>query len=155
MTSAITPAHWLAATRAAAEEFAATTFSLTLTPADAGAEMPNDLTGCFVALVGEEGSIQIGLATSGAGCQSLAMTLFASDAELPDEDVYDALGEIANIIAGGVKMRLASARSQLAIGLPIVMEGHLRVTERQLLVTEDFVLGQVPIRLLILCSRET
>lgn len=154
MTSAITPKHWLTAARAAAQEFASTTLGLVLTEAVPGSEMPEDLTGCFVALVGDEDSIQIGFATNASGCQCLAKALFASEAELPNEDVYDALGEIANILAGGVKMRLASAHSQLAIGLPIVMEGHLRVTERQVLVAEDFLLDQVAIRLLILCGRE-
>ena len=141
---------WLAATVDAATEFASTTLD-----SDAAiGNLPMDLTECFVALVGEEGSLQIGLAADAAGCQTLAKALFASEDDLPDEDVSDALGEIANIIAGGVKKRMATTQQPLALGLPIVMEGHLRLTERQQIAQTDVMLGQVPTRLLIVCNKD-
>jgi len=145
---------WLAATVDAATEFASTTLDSTLDSDAAIGNLPMDLTECFVALVGEEGSLQIGLAADAAGCQTLAKALFASEDDLPDEDVSDALGEIANIIAGGVKKRMATTQQPLALGLPIVMEGHLRLTERQQIAQTDVMLGQVPTRLLIVCNKD-
>ena len=145
--------EWLKATVDAASEFASTTLDVPLVPITADGELPLDLTGCFVALVGDEGSLQIGLASDAEGCQTLAKALFASEDDLPDEDVGDALGEIANIVAGGVKKRMALVQMALAIGLPIVMEGHLRISERQQLAQADVKLGEVPVRLLIVCGK--
>lgn len=152
MNDAVTIHEWLAATVDSAAEFAATTLRGTLTRVDAN-DIPHQVIGCFVALVGEEESIQIGVAASASGCQSLAQALFASEEPLDDADVSDALGEITNIVAGGVKKRIAQKRTHLAIGLPIVMDGHLRLSERQQLVSAGVAIGDVAVRLLILCSR--
>jgi CheY-specific phosphatase CheX len=141
---------WLKATIDAAREFTSTTLDAALVPGEQGADISRDLTGCFVALIGDERSLQIGLASNAAGCQILAQALFASDEPLSDEDVTDALGEIANVIAGGVKKRMATFQLPLAIGLPIVMDGHLRLSERQQMIAADVRLGQVPVRLLII-----
>jgi len=152
MTSTHTLGVWLNATIEAAAEFSTTTLDAPLAPLDSS-NLPIDLTGCFVALVGEVGSLQIGLASDSMGCQTLAKALFGSDDDLPDEDVGDALGEIANIVAGGVKKRMASGEISLALGLPIVMEGHIRLTERQQIAQVDVLLGQVQTRLLIVSSK--
>lgn len=154
MNDAVTIHEWLAATVDSAAEFAATTLRGTLGHVESHDAIPAQVTGCFVALVGEDESIQIGIAASAEGCQSLAQALFASDEPLDDADVSDALGEITNIVAGGVKKRVSQKRTQLAIGLPIVMDGHLRLSERQQLVSADVAIGDVAVRLLILCSRQ-
>jgi chemotaxis protein CheX len=154
MSAAIALDEWLSATTEAASEFATTTLDAALETADASGVLALDLTGCFVALVGEEGSLQVGLASDAAGCQTLAKALFASDDDLPDTDVSDALGEIANIIAGGVKKRMATVQLPLSLGLPIVMEGHLRITERQQMAQVDVRLGKTPARLLIVCNKD-
>ena len=154
MTAAIALDAWLSATLDAASEFATTTLEAALESVDKGDGLALDLTGCFVALVGEEGSLQVGLASDAVGCQTLAKALFASDEDLPDTDVSDALGEIANIIAGGVKKRMATLQLPLSLGLPIVMEGHLRLTERQQMAQMDVRLGKTPARLLIVCNKE-
>ena len=152
MTRMLALNDWLHATVDATSEFSSTTLGAPLTPLESS-NLPIDLTGCFVALVGEEGSLQIGLASDGAGCQTLAKALFGSDEDLPEEDVGDALGEIANIVAGGVKKRMASGEILLALGLPIVMEGHIRLTERQQIAQIDVLLGEVPTRLLIVSNK--
>ena len=153
MSNGVALDDWMSATVDAASEFASTTLDAALETSGATGELSLDLTGCYVALVGEEGSLQIGLASDTSGCQTLAKALFASEEDLPEEDVGDALGEIANIIAGGVKKRMATAREPLAIGLPIVMDGHLRLTERQQIAQVDVKFGLVPARLLIVCNK--
>jgi len=152
MTSAQPLDGWMNATVEAASEFSTTTLGAPLATLQTSA-LPVDLTGCFVALVGEEGSLQIGLASDAAGCMALAKALFGSDDDLPEEDVGDALGEIANIIAGGVKKRMTSGQVPLALGLPIVMEGHIRLTERQQVAQLDISLGDVPTRLLLISNK--
>src|SRR5512147_990453 len=117
MSNGVALDDWLSATVEAASEFASTTLDAALESVASTSKLPVDLTGCFVALVGEEGSLQIGLASDSAGCMTLAKALFASDEDLPEEDVGDALGEIANIVAGGVKKRMATGQVPLALGL--------------------------------------
>jgi chemotaxis protein CheX len=154
MTAPVALDAWLTAAVDAASEFASTTLDASLQPDDDGGELPPDLTGCFVALVGQEGSFQIGLASDAAGCQTLAKALFAADEDLPDSDIGDALGEIANIVAGGVKKRMATVQQPLSLGLPIVLQGHIRITERQQIAQVDVRLGSIPVRLLIVSNRE-
>lgn len=151
MTSMVPLDDWMKATVDAAAEFSTTTLEAPLSTLESS-NLPLDLTGCFVALVGEEGSLQIGLASDSSGCMTLAKALFASEEDLPDNDVGDALGEIANIVAGGVKKRMAG-QVPLALGLPIVMEGHIRLTDRQQIVQLDVSLGDVPTRLLIVSNK--
>lgn len=146
---------WLEATRSAAEEFSETSLGVGLGDLQATRALPGNLTGCFVALVGQEESLQIGLATDSFGCQTLAQTLFAAEEELSEADVTDALGEIANIMAGGVKKRRSESHGGMLLGLPIIMEGHVRVTDHQQMVTLDIAMGEVPVRLLVVCNRES
>jgi CheY-specific phosphatase CheX len=143
---------WLQAAIGAAAECSKTTLSLDLSAPDEP-RLPPELTGCFIALVGDAGSLQIGFGSDPAGCQTLARALFASEDDLPEEDVSDALGEIANIIAGGVKKRMSGGQSPLALGLPIVMCGHVRLTERQQVLEAEVQLGNVPVRLLVISNK--
>jgi hypothetical protein len=154
MNTSLRPADWLGATLAAAAEFSETTLGTGLGDPNAIRKLPENLTGCFVALVGQEESLQIGLASDSEGCQILAQALFASDEALSESDVADALGEIANIMAGGVKKRGGATNGGMALGLPIVMEGHVRVSEHQQMTHCDIALGDAPVRLLVVCTRE-
>ncbi|HEY5962319.1 MAG TPA: chemotaxis protein CheX [Polyangiaceae bacterium] len=154
MSHSLQPADWLDATLAAATEFSETTLGSGLGDTEAIRKLPENLTGCFVALVGQEESLQIGVASDPRGCQVLAQALFASDDPLPDTDVADALGEIANIMAGGVKKRSGESNRGMALGLPIVMEGHVRISEHQQMVHCDIAMGDAPVRLLVVCTRD-
>jgi CheY-specific phosphatase CheX len=145
---------WLNATAESMAEICRTTLAMDLRRNVDTPKLPANLTGCYVALVGKEESLQIGLASDAQGCQILAQTLFGADNELSDTDVNDALGELANILAGGVKTRMAATFGGISLSLPIVMEGHLRVTDRQQVGQLDVALNDVPIRLLVVCSRD-
>lgn len=149
-----TSSIWLEATADSMAEICRTTLAMELRRNVDAPKLPPNLTGCFVALVGQEESLQIGLASDAVGCQLLARTLFGADNELSDTDVNDALGEIANILAGGVKTRMSKTHAGIQLSLPIVMEGHLRVTDRQRVDQLDVALNDVPIRLLVVCNRE-
>lgn len=79
--------------------------------------------GSLVALTAEDRSVQIGLVASDEHCPTLvrAFLQLEEDEELEDQDVADALGEMANVLAGGVKVRLEDG--SLNLGLPVVLRG--------------------------------
>lgn len=154
MTTTTEAQVWLEASLSALVEFSETTLGSGLGDPSATRKLPENLTGCFVALVGQEKSLQVGLASDSIGCQSLAQALFAADGELSESDVTDALGEIANILAGGVKKRRNDANTGMALGLPIIMEGHVRISDHQEMVHLDIAIGDVPVRLLVVCNRD-
>jgi CheY-specific phosphatase CheX len=148
------PEEWLAAAVEATNEFATTTLAFELRQGEDLPRLPENMTGCLVALVGQNESLQVGLASNTTGCETLARALFASDDPLSEDDISDAMGEIANIVAGGVKTRMVQKFGSIQLGLPIVMEGHLRLTERQRMAQRDVALGEVPVRLLVVCNRD-
>ena len=87
----------------------------------------------LLGLTGPEGSIQIGLASDEAGCQSLAMSLLGlgpDEGPLPTAEAADAFCEIVNIAAGAFKARLRDRTTQLQMGLPIYIHGAVQATEQ-------------------------
>jgi CheY-specific phosphatase CheX len=122
---------WLDELVATADEFAEGSLGL-----EAGGELertdrlPSGLTTACVALVGERTMIQLGVSVSEeeAGLVAAAMLgLEEGDDALTNEDVADALGEVANVFAGGLKIRMEGRAPQTAIGLPIVLHGRIDV----------------------------
>jgi CheY-specific phosphatase CheX len=53
----------------------------------------------------------------------------APGAPLRDAEVADAVGEIVNMLGGGVKRRLSGER-ELELGLPIFLHGYIQPTEK-------------------------
>jgi chemotaxis protein CheX len=145
---------WLEAIAESMAEICSTTLAMELRRDVDKPKLPENLTGCFVALVGREENLQIGVASDPEGCQVLARTLFQVEDELGDTDVNDALGELANILAGGVKTRMSTTQGGISLSLPIVMEGHLRVTDRQQVDQLDVTVNDVPVRLLLVSNRD-
>ncbi|MFB9376962.1 chemotaxis protein CheX [Kineococcus gynurae] len=75
-------------------------------------------------------SVLVGDAVSGL----LAAAMLHEEGELPDEDVADALGEIANVIGGNVKAILPEVS---ALGLPQVLRGKIRFDSSDCLARHD------------------
>jgi CheY-specific phosphatase CheX len=71
-------------------------------------------------------TLQIGIDVDEAGAAKLtrALLMMEEDEEVELEDITDAMGEIANMVAGGVKSRLIAVESSLTIGLPHFVEGE-------------------------------
>lgn len=145
---------WLEAIANSMAEICSTTLAMDFRRNVDKPKLPENLTGCYVALVGQNENLQIGLASDSQGCQMLAQTLFAAENELSETDVNDALGELANILAGGVKTRMSKTHGGISLSLPIVMEGHLRVTDRQQVDKLDVAVNDVPVRLLVVSNRD-
>lgn len=82
----------------------------------------------FVALVGDDTMVNLGITVKENDAQGVAKALFAmepEDEDLPPEDVVDALGEIINIVAGSVKTRVHDSLPALKLGLPMVTKGTI------------------------------
>lgn len=86
---------------------------------------------CSIGFTGTlEGAISISLSNQGA-CKIVSKMLAMEITEV-SSDVTDGVGEVLNIIAGGVKKRLAAAGHDFEISVPTVIKGqdlHLAVSE--------------------------
>jgi len=83
---------------------------------------PKGVSGAYLPLFGGSGeSLYIGWLASRESSQALARGLLGLTAneELPPDDIADAMGEVVNILAGGLKRRILSSVHPLALGLPI------------------------------------
>jgi len=73
------------------------------------------LSGGFSAMLGIHCPEAVGLAISGA--------MLGMEIEEIDADVKDALGEIANMVAGGLKERFAAENIDLELAIPTAISG--------------------------------
>lgn len=156
-TDATTAQEWLEAIIPAAEELA--TVALGMDSCEfLGNTDPNELdTGsAYIAVVGEESSIQLGVSSSVEGCQELARALLAMDPEeedLADEEVVDAIGEIANILAGQVKRLMAEKNSSFNLGIPIFIQGQVKPTSEMDVAIAKMRIGSIPLSLFVMKSQ--
>lgn len=91
------------------------------------ATLPPDLCGVYIPLLTDGGAVQLGLLGRRDVYAQLAKSLLGMgpDESLEsDSDVFDAVGEVTNMVAGGVKAR-AAARIDVEIGLPLALIGPI------------------------------
>jgi len=100
----------------------------TCTPREALDGLPSGLAGAHMSITGSTGAIHLGVLAPLAAHQQIAKRMLAmeiEDEDLPVGDLADAVGEIANIIAGGVKSALSEWDDDLRLGLPVFIEGNI------------------------------
>jgi chemotaxis protein CheX len=58
--------------------------------------------------------------------QAIAKNMLGSDSgsAIPEEEVVDAMGEVANMVMGSVKARLADAVGDIQVSIPTVVSGR-------------------------------
>ena len=91
------------------------------------AALPGDLWGVYIPLLTEGFALQLGVLGTRDVCAGLARALLGDldgDSVSSDEDVFDAVGEITNLIAGNVKVLLAD-RANIRVGVPLAMRGRV------------------------------
>jgi len=154
--ASISHTEWLEATVASATELAKTSLGFT-TSRVVGKwdKLPNDMAGSWVALVGQGAAVQVGIASSLDGCYALARAFLrmGDGDEIAEDDVVDALGEMANVIAGGVKRRMAKLDSSTRLGLPIVVRGRVELGDRLAPAVAEVTMGKIVAHLIVLCER--
>jgi CheY-specific phosphatase CheX len=117
--------------------------------------MPADIKSAIIALVTDNVSVQLGIAATEEGCQRLARALLAmepDEEDLPEEDVADAVGEVANIVAGQVKSVMGAGDATIKIGLPLFISGKIDHSDDVESALADILVGSVPVTLMVLKS---
>jgi CheY-specific phosphatase CheX len=87
--------------------------------------VPRGMEGALIPIVHDQ-SMQIGIFTTSAGSSVVARALLCMEPEddLSAMEIADAIGEIANIVAGGAKKRMSEIQG-IKLGLPIYFRGDI------------------------------
>lgn len=82
---------------------------------------PDDEAAAFVGLQGDcEGGVWINASMKVAQKIARRMLMMEASEDLCDEDVRDALGEVANIVSGGLKTRAAELDVSFSLDIPVI-----------------------------------
>jgi hypothetical protein len=112
--------------------------------------------GAYLGLATKDEPIQVGVVVDIGGCQLLSKLLLGMDPrdeDLPQADVSDAMCEIINIVAGGLKRRM-SERMKVTLGLPIFVAGHPLPNQQQEVEQRAVQIGGARVNLLILTQKQ-
>jgi chemotaxis protein CheX len=111
--------------KASIEEIFATMIFLDLTAAEPLASGTEDL-GCHVsAMIGLSGDFNalLGIHCSAKAGLAIGSAMLGMELEDIDDDTKDALGEISNMLAGGIKESFAAENINLLLALPTTISG--------------------------------
>ncbi|MCD4813617.1 chemotaxis protein CheX [bacterium] len=155
MTQTVTALqNWLDALKAALSEV-----SKTILNQEEGSFNPrqndlpwNNTIGAYIPIISRDYSLQLGLVSTEDGCNTLARALLkrSPDELLCAEDMADAIREVVNIICGMSKAKIEGDVSNSTLGLPIFIEGHIRLTKEQDVCSEMVMFGNVKCYLIVL-----
>ena len=119
--------------------------------------MPEFTNAGFVSLVGDCSSIQVGICASNDACREMAakfLDMDGDDPQLTREEIVDAFGELANIVAGAVKQQVSEQGEMMLLGLPLVVAGKPQLSDGQHVVSAECMMGHIPLALLIITNTE-
>jgi hypothetical protein len=119
-------AEWLESAAEAAREIASSALGASeLAWSGAANEaLPGNLCGIYIPLMMDGAALQLGVLATRDVCGALASALLGGDDVQSDEDVFDAVGEITNLIAGHFKVLLAD-QINVRVGVPLAMKGRV------------------------------
>jgi CheY-specific phosphatase CheX len=147
-------AQWRNAIQSAAAELAqiALGFSSPTTIAPAALADTGQLVGAHIPLVGPP-SYELWFVASRSSCVALAGAMLGGmDVQsMPPGVTNDAMCELINMLAGGVKRRLAG--SDLELGLPVFVNGSVEPSDRLSATTFRLQLGVVETHVVVLGPR--
>jgi Chemotaxis phosphatase CheX len=112
---------------------------------------PTGMAGAYIPLLAEDQTLQLALLATPAGCADLSRLLLGMEPaeEVSDADIADAVGELVNIVAGGVKQRMQGSAS-LRRGLPVFIHGYVQPTQQLEVSLASVRIGQVDSHLMAL-----
>ena len=119
-------AEWLESAAAAAQEIASGALGVSEI-AWSGASrdpLPDNLCGIYMPLMMDGVALQLGVLATREVCAALASALLGGDDVQSDADIFDAVGEIANLIAGHFKVLLTD-QVNVRVGVPLAMKGRV------------------------------
>lgn len=109
--------------------------------------------GAHIPLLGGSQPLELAIVSSPDGCEALARAMLGTDGPLTPAEIADALGELVNMLAGGVKRRLQAHGTELELGLPIFIRGHVEPTDRVSIVALPIDFGPTKTRVLTIGRR--
>ena len=120
---------------------------------------PTGMAGAYIPLLAEDQTLQLALLASPSGCADLARLLLGMESEeaVSDADIADAVGELVNIVAGGVKQRMQdpariASGGGLRLGLPVFIHGYVQPTQQLEVSLASTRIGEVDAHLMALRS---
>jgi len=120
---------------------------------DRNAQVPTGRLGAYVPMLAHDASLHIGLIAEKDGLVQLTQALLGMDPseEAPEpSDVADAVGEITNMLAGGVKTRLVEQDPEIKLGLPLFVDGKIELSGSMEARTAQVTMGTVNAAILVL-----
>ncbi len=150
-----TPAQWRDAVQGATTELARNALGFTgaKVAQPVAIEQTINMVGAHIPMIGSQ-AFELSLFATRESCSQLATAVLGMNADaLPPGTIPDAIGEIVNMIAGGVKRRLASNGGDLELGLPVFVNGNVELAGRQSAVTLPVQIGPIHTFVLILGPR--
>lgn len=119
-------AEWLEAAAASARKIASDVLGAgDVSWSGASRELlPQDLCGIYIPLMVDGAALQLGVLARRDVCGALASALLGGDEVTSEEDVFDAVGEISNLIAGELKSQLVE-QVNVRVGVPLAMKGRV------------------------------
>lgn len=156
MNENIEMSDWIEAMVDSTRELATDALGLSgCTLAGVANERPPGAYGSYISLVSDTQSLELGLISSREGCGVLSRALLCMEPEdeLSEEDLADAMGEVINIVGGGVKTRMVEHDGSLKIGLPLIIDGSIEPTDHVEEVIATAMIGEVEIHLLIMRTK--
>ncbi len=152
--SAMSPSEWMDAVVHSANDFAISMLGVEgVSVVERLQKIPPSGGSALISLVGESVAVELGVSLQERACQDLARGLLGmgpEEGDLPDDEVADALSEVANIIAGQVKSFVAGRVSGVNIGLPIFIRGELCPAADTQSVVVAVRVGEIPATLVVL-----
>lgn len=149
MSQVIEVEEWLKITEAASEELVTTTLGY-----EGCAKSEVDILGdeqkygSCVELLNDDMKMTIGIVTNREGSQKITESLLGME-PMSEEDEADALGEVANILAGSIKTKAGDRVNPLQLGLPFYFKGEIHFKEPIEMALSHETWGDVKISLLV------
>ena len=115
---------------------------------------PTGMAGAYIPMLAEDQTLQLALLASPEGCADLSRLLLGmeQEEEVAAADIADAVGELVNIVAGGVKQRLQDGAGGLRLGLPVFIHGYVQPTQQLEVSLASVRIGAVDAHLMVLRS---
>lgn len=115
-------------------------------------EIPESSTGSVISLVGQHSRYQLAILGSDETCVHLARRLLQAgdDEAVDDEEVADAICEVANIYAGMLKGQINEEESGLNLGLPVFVKGRVDRPSSAAVLTVDLTISGHPLSVVLM-----
>jgi chemotaxis protein CheY-P-specific phosphatase CheC len=152
-TAGLSGDQWLNAALASAEELATSALGFEGIQVTGRRWRSTGHFGAYIPLITEEESLHVGVVAGKDACRSLTRSLLGmeEDEDDPtDADIADAVGEIANITAGGIQRRMADYCPSSQLGLPIFIHGDIEPTSKMETAVARVQMGTITIEIVIL-----